>query len=188
MRGPGRSAKMRLPRFIESAARLSGATALSGKQAKQMVKLIEPWRKRPTMSEAAGQTLFTGLTNTLTAAQKTAMEKDRPRFGGPGGGGPGGPGGGGRMGGPGGGGRGQGQGRPGGGGGRMEGGGPGGGMGQPPTQAQMDKMRSMMASYNPLYTGTSAGFASLPDPIKKGMQRRRDRVTAALSQIQKKAR
>ncbi len=176
-----RSAKMRLPRFVESAAHLSGGTALSGKQAKQMIHLIAPWRKRPTMSEDSGKTLFSSLAGTLTPAQKSAMEKDRPRFGGPGGGGPGGRGGGRGQGGPGGpGGR--------GGGGRGQGG-PGGGMGgQRPSQAQMDKMRSMMESYNPLYTGTPAGYSAMPERFRKGMQERRDRLNAALSQIQQKAR
>ncbi|RYX84921.1 hypothetical protein EON83_08260 [bacterium] len=184
MRGGMRSPKMRLPRFVEGAVGLSGANALTKAQAKKMVGLVAPWKTRPTMSEDAGKALFASLTGTLTAAQKTAMEKDRPRFGGQGG--PGGPGGrpeGGRggMGGPGGG------GRPEGGRGGM--GGPGGPRGgEPPSKAQMDKMRSMMASYNPLYTGTPAALASMPEPMKEGMKRRRDRLNAALSQLQKKAR
>lgn len=189
-RGMGmmRSEKMRLPRFIESASRLSGSTALSKKQAQQMVRLVTPWRKKPIMSEDAGKNLFTSLSGTLNSAQKTAMQNDRPRMGdgrGPGGpNGRGGPQGGGR--GPGGRGGGRGEGGPG---GRPGGpGGPGGRGMQRPTEAQMKAMRSMMASYNPLYSGNPAGFASMPDQFKKGMQRRRDRLNAALSQIQQKAR
>ena len=195
-RGMGmmRSEKMRLPRLIEGSAHLSGSSALSKKQAQQMVKLVTPWRKRPTMSEADGKKLFSNLSGTLTSAQKTAMQNDRPRMGdGRGPGGPGGPGAGGRGGAQGqGGGRGQGQGggdRPGGRGEGGRGGGPGGaGMGQRPTEAQMKAMRSMMDSYNPLYSGTPAALASMPDQMKRGMQRRRDRLNAALSQLQQKAR
>ena len=173
-RGGMRSAKMRLPRLVEGAARLSGADALSKKQAKSMISLIAPWRKREAMSEDAGQKLFTSLAGTLTAAQKTALQNDRPRFGG------------GRSG--------DGRG-PGGRGGERRGRGSGGprgnrsgGQGQRPTQAQMDKMRAMMATFNPLYSGTSAALNSLPAPMKEGMQKRRDRLNAALSQLQQKAR
>ncbi len=183
MGGRMRSPKMRLPRLIEGATRLSGAVALSKTQAKQMLGLVSPWRSRSTMSEAAGTKLFASLSGTLSQAQKTALRNDRPR----GGGGPNGRGGdgrrprgegargGGRMGGPGG-----GMGGPGG--GRM--GGPGGGMGG----AGMDKMRAAMASYNPLGSGTPAGFASMPAPFKEGMQRQRNRLNSALSQLQQKAR
>ena len=168
MGGRMRSPKMRLPRLIEGATRLSGANMLSKKQAKQMLKLVSPWRSRPTMSEDAGQKLFTSLSGTLSVTQKTALQNDRPRFGG--GGGPGGRGDGGR--GPGGGPR-----------GNM--GGPGGGR---PGGAQMDKMRAAMVSFNPLYSGTPAGMSSMPAPFKEGMQRQRNRLNSALSQLQQKAR
>ncbi len=173
-RGGGmRSAKMRLPRLVEGAARLSGSTVLSKKQAKTMVGLLAPWKKRPAMSEDTAQKLFNGLANTLTPAQKTALQNDRPRFGGGRDGG-----GGGRDGG-----------RGPGGGGRPRGGGRDGqGQGQRPTPAQMDKMRAMMATFNPFYAGTSAALNSLPAPMKQGMQKRRDRLNAALSQLQQKAR
>jgi len=184
MGGRMRSEKMRLPRLVEGAARLSGANALSKKQAKQMVHLVSPWRSRPTMSEDAGKKLFASLTGTLSSAQKAAMQNDRPRFGG--GGRDGGGRDGGRMGGPG--------GRMGGPGGRMggPGGGPGGGRGMGggmrPSGAQMDKMRAAMASFNPLYSGTPAGFSSMPAPFKERMTQQRNRLNSALSQLQQKAR
>jgi hypothetical protein len=72
-------------------------------------------------------------------------------------------------------------------------GGPGGpGGGKMPSQADMEKMRTqmqkVMASYNPLYTGTPAGASSLPGPMKEMMKNRRDRLNTELSQLQQKAR
>lgn len=178
--GMGRSPKMRLPRLISSANRLSGSNALTKVQARRMVSLVTPWRKRPTMSDADAKTLYTNLSGTLTATQKTALQNDRPGGGRDGGRGDG-PGRGGREGGPG-----------GGGGGRM-GGGPGGpGGGQMPSREQMDKMRAqmekVMASYNPLYSGTPAGVGAAPPQMKEMMKRRSDRLNSTLSELQQKAR
>ena len=173
-RGGPRATKMRLPRLIMGASRLSGSDALTKKQARQMLRLVSPWQKRATMDENSARALFTSLAGVLTPAQKTALENDHPgRGGGPDGGGPrrgGGPGGGGP--------RGQFGGGP-------RGGGPGG---QRPDRAQMDALRGAMESFNPLYSGTTSALQGLRAPFAEAMQRRRDRLNGALSQLKQLAR
>lgn len=91
---------MRLGRYLHDLGELEkGQSQLSKAQAQQVVRLVQPWQKKPTMSEAEAQALLTKLSAVLNTGQKAALTKlaaqDRP----PGGfgGGPGG-----RMGGPGG--------------------------------------------------------------------------------------
>jgi hypothetical protein len=197
--GMMRSVKMRLPRMVERVARLSGSNALSKKQAQRMMALVSPWKSRPRMSESQAQTFLSQASGVLTSAQKAALQADRPGGGpggrGPGGGGPGGggprgeggpPGGGRGFGGPGG--RGSDGRGPGGPGGGFGGGRRGGGEMQGQTPAQQNAMRTMMASFNPLYTGSAPQMAGMPERMQQGMQRRRDRLNAALSQLQQRAR
>lgn len=148
-----------------------------------MMTLVSPWKSRPRMTEAQAQTLLSQALGVLSPAQQTALEAGRIGFGGPrdGRGGP--PPGGrdfGGSGGPGGGRRGPGNRGP-----RGDFG--GSGM-QPPTPAQQNAMRAMMASFNPLYTGSSSQLGALPERMHQGMQRRRDRLNGALSQLQQRAR
>lgn len=179
-----RSAKGRLPRVVEGAARLDGANALSKKQARRMLVLMSPWKARPRMSEAQAQSLLSGATGVLTGTQMAALDNERPGFGGPRDGQAGRdfgrPGSGGRMSG---GGRMGGSGRMSGG---FGGGGPRGGAMQV-TPAQQNAMRAMMASFNPFYTGSGAQMA-VPERMQQGLQRRRDRLSLALSQLQQRAR
>lgn len=179
-----RSAKGRLPRVVEGATRLDGANALSKKQAQRMLALVSPWRSRPRMTEAQAQSLLSQALGVLTPAQKAALEAGRPGFGGPRGGQGGLPSGGRDFGGPGDG-RGPGGRGPG---DRGPGGGFGGGGMQAPTATQQNAMRAMMASFNPLYTGSDSQLTVLPERMQQGMQRRRDRLNAALSQLQQRAR
>ncbi|MBV9468295.1 MAG: hypothetical protein JO316_16900 [Abitibacteriaceae bacterium] len=95
--GPGGfrlNAKMRLSRYLHDVGELeTGKNQLSKSQAKQVVLLVQPWQKKPTMSEADAQALLTKLSAVLNTGQKSALTKlaaqDRPpggRMGGPGGG------------------------------------------------------------------------------------------------------
>lgn len=154
----GRSVKMRLPRVIEGSARLSGGNALSRQQARRMLAFVAPWRSRPSMSESQGQALLSNLSGVLSSSQKSALVADRPRMDGP---------------------------RPG---GRGPGRGDGGGHRPPPGGGNWDAMRSMMATFNPLYIGSSPVLAALPERMREGMQRRRDHLNAAVSQLKQKAR
>lgn len=174
-----RSAKGRVPRLVEGAARLGGADALSKKQARRMVALVSPWKSRPRMSEAQAQTFLAQASGVLTPTQKATLEAERPGFGGPrnGRGGPDGGSGGPRPGG-----------RGFGGGGPRGGGGFGGGGMQQQSGAQQNAMRAMMASFNPFYAGSNPQMAELPERMQQGMQQRRDRLNAALSQLQQRAR
>ncbi len=52
----------------------------------------------------------------------------------------------------------------------------------------MGAMRAMMESYNPLYGGASGMESQLPPRVQEGMQRRRDRLNAALKQVRQRAR
>lgn len=209
--GPGgpafrRSEKMRLGGFLRGVSELEKAkkTPLNKAQAQKIVATIAPWRKKASMSDADAKKLSAALYNTLTAAQKTSLEKMRPgRPGGPGGfGGNRGPGGrpdgpprGERPDGP----RG-GFGGP----GNRRGGPPPGGFGRgpdgdhggrdgdrpaPPTEAQMKKMEAFMKTFNPFYPVTSyKQLKELPRPMQEGMQRRYKETQAILTQLSAKAR
>lgn len=153
-------------------------TPLTKAQAKQVVALIRPWQKKPTMSEAEAQSLLTRLTAMLTAQQQNAWRKlgaaHRPpgfRPGGPGG--PGGP----PPGGPGP----DGRGGPGGPGGPSPNGmggplpgvrsanggrrGPGQRPGGPPDRARMQQMQAFFKTFNPFYAAPAAAtLKTMPPP------------------------
>ena len=197
MGGPGRrSEKMRLGGFLRGISELERAkkTPLNKQQAQKIVATIAPWRKKAAMSEADAKKLSIALHNTLTAAQKTALQTMRPPRpqgfgqgrapGGRSGERPDGPPRGERPDGP----------PPGG-----FGGPPPGGFGRglrgergerpaPPTQAQMKKMETFMKTFNPFYPPTSyKQLKELPRPMQEGVQRRYKETQAALAQLVAKA-
>jgi len=155
-----RSAKGRLPRLIEGAARLSGPSALSKKQARQMVALFSPWKSRPAMSETQARGLVSQATGVLNSSQLAALEAGRVGRGPRGTGGP--PDGNRRPRDP--------ERRP------------------PPDGGRMGDMRAMMATFNPLFAGARGMESQLPERMREGMQRRRERLGAAFSQLQQMAR
>ncbi len=203
--GPGgafrRSEKMQLGRFVRQVGDMEKAkkTPLNKKQAQKIIAVIAPWRKKASMNDADAQKLYVALRDTLTAAQKKAMDQ-RPPFGGPMGGPPDGRGPrGDRPDGP------PPEGRgprgdrpdgppPGGRDGGREGrppGGPRGGDFKPPSEAEMKKMQAGMKkmgefvkTYNPFYPVASyKQVKDLPKPMQEGMERRYKEMQAVLSQL-----
>ncbi len=194
--GPGggfrRSEKMQLGRFVRKVGEMEKVkkTPLNKKQAQKIVATIAPWRKKVSMNDADAKKLYAALRDTLTAAQKKALDQ-RPQFGGPNGGprGKGGPRGDRPDGPP----RGE---RPNGPppGGPREGRGPGGPRGggfKPPTEAEMKKMQEgmkkmgeFMKTFNPFYPVTSyKQIKVLPQPMQDGMARNYKEMNAILSQL-----
>jgi hypothetical protein len=197
--------KMRLGRLIRGIGELEKGkkAALTKAQAKKIVAVVTPWKKKPKMTESEAQSLYTKVSAILTAKQKEELASSAPDRGlggpdgrrgpgGPGGrgprgfGGPGGPRGG--FGGPGG--RGpDGFGGPGGPGGRRgPGGGPGVFGGGPPDPQQMQKMQSFMKTYNPFYSpGSYKELKGLPDRMQEGYKRRYQEQQTLLTALARKA-
>jgi hypothetical protein len=179
--GMRNSPKNRISRFMRGLERMEeeSKTPLNKAQARKIVSLVSPWRSRKTMTDAQAKTLYTSLTNVLTAEQKKALSNGRPggrggNWGGRGGDRPDG----GRRDRP--------DGPRGGGDGGRRPGGMGGGR---PTEAQMTAMRKMMASSNPLASPRlNAGFSSMPERMQTRMIERFRNSEDFLKQLSQKAR
>lgn len=186
MRGMRDNPKRKLETFVLSVGQLekTGKAKLSAVQAKKIVTVISPWRKKSAMTDAQASALQTKLSAALTSTQKKEVESLRPRRGerrdgerrgaqrpggerrgGPGGGGPSGPGG--REG--------------------RGGSGPNTAQGKEFRQ-RMEKMRGFFNTYNPFYpAGSYKTVQEMPARMQEGFKRRSNSINAVLTQLSKKA-
>lgn len=183
---PGRPGGMRdnpkrdISRFIAGVGHLerSGKAKLSSAQAKKILDLVSPWRRRTTMNEAQAKDLDKKLRAVLTTTQLKELQSLRPGRG---------EGRGGRDG------RRSGDGpRSGRDGGRRDGDGPrgerrgGGSSGD--WRKEMEKAQAFFKTHNPLAPPTSnPSYKQLSSRMQEGVKRRYDATNSVLSALSKKA-
>ena len=165
--GPGggmrRSPKFRLTGLVRGIGELEkGKAPLTRAQAKQVVTLLTPWQKKPTMTEDEGKALYMKMNAVLTTKHKNELDKVaalRRRTARGDGGGPGGP-----------------------------GGGPPDTQQMQQMRQQMQKMRGFMQTYNPFYPPTSyKELKSLPERMRTGFTRRYQTQKDLLARLARKA-
>lgn len=179
---PGRPGGMRdnpkreVSRIIAGIGHLekSGKAKLSTAQARKILDIVSPWRKRSTMNEAQAKDLNKKLRAVLTSTQTKELESWRPgrrdgqrgeqRRGGPG--------------------RGEGKRGEGRGGNRREGSrGPGGDW-----RKDMEKAEAFYKNHNPLASPSSnPAYKQMPSRMQEGMKRRYEATNAVLVALAKKA-
>ncbi len=184
------SAKRDVSRFVAGVGRLEekGKAKLSTAQAKKVLDLVSPWRRKSTMTDAQAKDLAKKLNAVLTSAQTKELQSLRPRRG-EGRGGPGGDrrgGGDGPRGGRDGDRRGGGPGGPG---GDRRGGGPGGPGGRDGDWRKgMEKAEAFFKTHNPLAAPSlNPSYKQLPSQMQEGVKRRYDANNAVFTQLGKKA-
>ena len=168
------SPKRRLTGLVRAIGELEkgNKAPLTKDQAKKVLALVAPWRKRPKMTEDQAKALYMKMNAVLTTKQKNELDKMAAlrrrnargdREGGRGG---------------------------------FGGGGFGGGGGQPPSpqqmqqfRQQMQKMQGFLKTYNPFYPpGNYRELKDMPDRMRQGWARRHQATVALLASLAKKAR
>ena len=157
------SAKRDVSRFVAGVGRLEekGKAKLSTAQAKKVLDLVSPWRRKSTMTDAQAKDLAKKLNAVLTSAQTKELQSLRPR-------------------------RGEGRGGPG---GDRRGGGPGGPGGRDGDWRKgMEKAEAFFKTHNPLAAPSlNPSYKQLPSQMQEGVKRRYDANNAVFTQLGKKA-